>query len=243
MQKFQILSLFFVLISMQIPTPCHADEGKVLWDYWYTVSVKAIPYEYYNEKVVLRDGKIQFFNHVWKKEEGFINEEQLGDFSNGDVNLTPLFFNYRATYRQNEMKIDGNIHDGKTLVVKIKKGEETLPTVTRSIERKSFLSLFFPLWLGRQLKTAKIGTTAPFTTIFEDNVDQGFAPIVGRFRVEKSDDFAKQSNTQKVSVEYGDNDKAIWWVEPLGAAVRIEMPDKSTIVDRVSKEKAEAYLK
>jgi uncharacterized protein YneR len=219
-------------------------DGKVIWDNWYTVSVsKNIPYEYYNEKAVLKDGKIQFFNHVWKKEEGFINEEQLGAFSNGDVDLTPLFYNYRATYRASEATIDGNVHDGKMLVVKMKKGAENIPTVTHSIPAKTFFSIFFPLWLGKQLQTAKPNASFSFNTILEDNIDQGFDTVSGRVQVEKPDEFATKSKTKKVSVMYKEDQHSFWWVDDKGAAVRIEMDSNATVVERTTKEKAEAFLK
>jgi hypothetical protein len=212
-------------------------------DYWYTVSVKKIPYEYYNEKVIFRDGKIQFFNNVWKKEEGFINEEQLGSFSNADIDLTPLFYNYRSTYRSTEVKIDGNVHDGNSLVVKAKKGDQALPTITKSIRPKTFLSLFFPLWLGKKLETMKENVTVSFSTLQEDNIDDGFDSVSGHVRLEKADDFSKKTGTKKIAVDYRDDARSYWWVDKQGAALQIEMPDKGTLVERSTKEKAEAFLK
>jgi hypothetical protein len=239
-----ILTLLFAMNFLSNPArAASADSaGKVIWDHWYTVTVRNIPYEYYSEKVVLKDGNIHFFNDVWKKEEGFLNQEQLGAFSNSDVDLTPLFYNYRATYRSNEVTIDGNVHDGKTLVVKVKKGGEALPTITKSISPKTFLSLFFPLWLGKQLQTAKENVTISFSTILEDNVDDGFDSTSGRVRLEKADEFAKSSKTKKVAVDYKDDSRSYWWVDDLGSAVKIEMPDKGTVVLRTTKEKAEAFL-
>jgi nitroimidazol reductase NimA-like FMN-containing flavoprotein (pyridoxamine 5'-phosphate oxidase superfamily) len=220
-----------------------ADAGKVLWDYWYTVSVKKIPYEYYNEKAVFRDGKIQFFNTVWKKEEGFINEEQLGSFSNADVDLTPLFYNYRETYRSTEVKIDGNIRDGKTLVVKVTKSGGSLPTVTASIRPKTILSLFFPLWLGKKLETMKENVTVSFVTLQEDNVDDGFNSVSGSARLEKPDDYANKTKTKRVAVDYKENARSYWWVDKQGAALKIEMSDRGTLVERSTKEKAQTFLK
>jgi hypothetical protein len=234
---------YFVAGFLALSSAHAADSGKVLWDYWYTVSVKKIPYEYYNEKVVFRDGKIQFFNNVWKKEEGFINEEQLGSFSNADMDLTPLFYNYRETYRSTEVRIDGNIHDGTTLVVKAKKGDVALPTVTKSIRAKTFLSLFFPLWLGKKLETMKENVTVSFLTLQEDNIEDGFDSVSGHVRLEKADDYAKKTGTKKVAVDYKDDARSYWWVDKHGAAQLIEMPDKGTMVERTTKEKAEAFLK
>ena len=240
------LKYFFVgllAISFAVSGAYAADSGKVIWDYWYTVSVKKIPYEYYNEKVVFRDGKVQFFNTVWKKEEGFINEEQLGSFANADMDLTPLFYNYRETYRSTEVKIDGNIHGGNSLVVKVKKNDQSLPTVTKSIRAKTFLSLFFPLWLGKRLETMKENVTNSFLTLQEDNIDDGFDSVSGHVRLEKADDFAKKTATKKVAVDYKDDARSYWWVDKQGAALKIEMPDKDTVVERTTKEKAAAFLK
>jgi hypothetical protein len=249
MSKMKMILSTCILLSLISSNIAFSEEaavtdGKVIWDNWYTVSVsKNIPYEYYNEKVIYKDGKIQFFNHVWKKEEGFINEETLGAFSNGDVDLTPLFYNYRATYRATEATIDGNVHDGKTLVVKVKRGTEDIPTVTHSIPQKTFFSIFFPLWLGKQIQTAKPKASFVFNTILEDNVDQGFDTVTGRVTVEAPDAFSEKTHTKKVSVSYKDDQHSNWWVDDKGAAVKIEMESNSTVVERVSKEKAQAFLK
>jgi hypothetical protein len=248
---FYILALFVLSVpNVRASDPAgttaattSTDTGKVLWDYWYTVAVnKTIPAEYYNEKVVLHGDKLQFFNHVWRKEEGYINEEQLGAFATADMALTPLFFNFRSTYRATETVVDGNVRDGKTLVVKIRKGGESLPTVTKSIPSNTFFSVFFPVWLGKALTTMKEGRTVSFSTILEDDVEHGFESESGMVRLDKSDDFAEKTHTKKIIVDYR-SVKSTWWVDLHGASIRTEMPETGALIERVSKEKAEAFLK
>ena len=103
--RYHFLAAFATLAL--VASTCLADDhGKVVWDYWYTVTVQKIPAEIENEKVVMHGDKLQFMQHVWKKEEGYINEEQLGAFAKADPDLTPLFFNFRSTYRTTETIVD-----------------------------------------------------------------------------------------------------------------------------------------
>jgi hypothetical protein len=242
----KLILLASAVLTVLSTTPTFAgspdQQGKVLWDYWYTVAVNKIPAEYYNEKVVLRGDKLQFFNHVWRKEEGFINEEQLGAFATADMNLTPLFFNFRSTYRTTELVVDGNVKDGKTLVAKIRKGGQSLPTVTKSIPSKTFFSVFFPVWLGKAITDLKPGRSASFMTILEDDVEHGFESESGTVRLEEPDEFAQKTQSKKVTIDYR-SVRSMWWVDSHGAAIRTVMPETGAVIDRVSKQAAEAFLK
>lgn len=237
-------SLFVILLAAGLSTSlaARADDGKVVWDYWYTVSVNKIPAEMYNEKFVMHDDKIQYMQHVWKKEEGYMNEEQLGAFSKADENLTPLFFNFRSTYRTTETVIDGTVKNGKNLVVKIRKGTDALPSVSKSVPTGTFFSVFFPVWLRKAQPTLKEGKTVSFGTILEDDVENGFSTESGLVRLEKPDDFAQSSGTKKLAVDYL-NSRTYWYIDSQGSPVKTVRPDGNMVIERVSKDKAEAFLK
>ena len=204
--------------------------------------MQKIPAEIENEKVIMHGDKLQFLQHVWKKEEGYINEEQLGAFAKADPDLTPLFFNFRSTYRTTETIVDGTVKDGKSLVIKIRKAGQTLPSVTRSLPSKTFFSVFFPVWLHKVVPTLKEGAAVSFSTILEDDIEHGFESESGTVRLEKGDEYSQSSNTKKITVDYL-NVRSLWYLDSQGAAVRTVMPENSAIIERVSKEKAEAFLK
>src|SRR5688572_7979786 len=114
-----------LLIALLLPPPASAttEARKVLWDHWYTMTLnKRTHYGYYNEKVEIRGDKIHFQNTLFKKEEGFINEEQLGTVATNDARLAPLYFNFHSTYRATETNIDGSTKDG-ILSAKVRQGE------------------------------------------------------------------------------------------------------------------------
>lgn len=238
-------SIFFGILS----APCHAAQknppkggDQVLRDTWYTMTLNGkIPYGYYNEKVELRKGRMFVQVHVWKKEEDFINEEQLGTFAENDDTLTPLFFNFHSTYRSTETTIDGTVQAGK-LSVQIKKGTQELPLVKRSIPAKTFLAQFFPVWLEKQIPILKAGKSVAFSAIVEDNLDLNFAPVHGRVKLETPDEFAKSTGTLKLSIMFHDL-PSIWWIDEKGTAVRIKMTDTNTIAEKTTQEKAQNSLK
>jgi len=217
-------------------------KDRLLWDYWYTVSVnKVLHYEYYNDHVELKKDRLVFLNHAWKQEEDYINEEQLGVFAQNDVDLSPLFFNFHSTYRSIETSIDGNVKDGKELTVRVRKGNTELPAIKKMVPHKTFFSELFPIWLGNRLSTFKTGQVYSFLTILEDNLESEFQTIDGQVRIEQPDDFAIKTHTVKLTVNYREM-KSLWWVEASGAPMRIEMPLQKTIVQRVTKDAAQKFF-
>ena len=108
-------SLFVFLALLAIfPRPAAAASGSAAaaiaksWNHWYTVTIlPGTRYAYYHETLEKNRGRLHFKTEMWKKEEGFINSEQLGVFSQDDADLTPLFYNFHANYRQSEASIDG----------------------------------------------------------------------------------------------------------------------------------------
>jgi hypothetical protein len=231
------MTLFLALL---LATTAFAnDSSKLLWDNWYTMTSGKTPYGYYNERVEVRGEKIHFQNKLWKREEGFINEEQLGTVAES-MTLKPLFFNFHANYRATEITIDGNIASN-LLTAKIHKGKEEVPTIKRSFGGKPIFSQFFPVWLGLKLKEMKPGRELTFSAILEDNMDLGFTPVTGRVKLEKPDDLAAKTGTQKITVNYQGN-KSMWWVESSGAPIRIEMAAQKVLVERATPEKAQKFL-
>lgn len=218
-------------------------QTKVLGDHWYTVAVgEGVPYAYYNDRIEIKDGRLFYQNRFWKKEEGYINEEQLGGFSENTAELKPLFFNFHSMYRTTETNIDGTFKEDGTLTARIRRGEKELPVVTKAVPKGAILSIFFPIWLGKQLGTMEPGQSRSFLSVIEDNLELAFVTVTGRVRMEKPDEFAKKSKTRKLTVDYRDQ-RSIWYVEESGAPVRIVMNGQQALVSRVSKKEAESFLK
>ncbi|MBC7691374.1 MAG: hypothetical protein H7222_06355 [Methylotenera sp.] len=218
------------------------SDGRVLWDSWYIVTLqKKIPYAYYHDHAEIRQGRVVFQNHFWKNEEGYINEEQVGAFAQNDANLTPLFFNFHSTYRSTELMIDGNVQDGKILTVKVRRGDKDLPVIKKNLPTKVFFSSLFQVWIGKHLAGLKAGASLPFLTVLEDNLDLGFSAVHGRMTVDKPDAYAQKTGTTRLKVEHQDKN-TVWYVEPNGNPIRIEMPEQHALVERVPESVAKKFL-
>jgi hypothetical protein len=211
------------------------------WDNWYTVTLNGkIPYEYYHETIETQDGRMIYRLHAWKKEEEFINEEQLGAYAQAS-DLTPLFFNFHSTYRGSEKTIDGTVQDGRMLVIKSSEGTagslKEKPLIRRSISKGIFFSSFFPVWVARQGAKLKPGHALPFSSILEDGGDNPAAP------------FSNASGTLKpiaggeprFEVDFR-NQKSQWTFDAQGAPSRIVMPASRAIVERVTEKVAKQFL-
>jgi|GEM_PF-1066366 len=225
-------------------------EAKLLWESWYTIEADgSVPYGYYSDRAEkMPDGRLHFENRIWKHEEGWINEESLGAYAKDDPQLTPLFFNFWSNYRSTETLIDGTITDGKQLAVRIKKTGKELPVVKRSIPVGTTLSVFFPLWIGRAaaeaIRTgARTGAVKTFLTVFEDDIQDGFPPKSGNYRLEEPDEFAMKTGTTRLRVETRDL-PSHWYITKTGMPIRIDMPASRIRVNKVaSREEAEGFLK
>lgn len=221
-----------------ITQPPSAGE-KLIWDAWYTITLNdGSRYGYYNDRVELRKGRVFFSNHVWKMEENYINEEQLGAYAEPDENLTPLFYNFHSVYRTTETQIDGTVTDGRLLSVKSRRGDRDFPQVKKSIPPRTLFSVLFPVWLKDRASKMKPGDSLPFSTVIEDNIDQSFSIVTGRAKREKSEPGSKLS---KFLVDYK-GVKSFWYLDSSGVADRIEMPAHGTVVQRVSEEAAKKFL-
>jgi len=220
-------------------------DTTVLSDDWYTITLGAgangKPYGYYNDHVEIKKGRLFYQNHVWKREEDYINEEQLGAFAENSPELIPLFFNFHSTYRTSETSIDGTVVDGKLLTVRAKQGGSELPIVKKALTSKTFFSIFFPYWLKQHLAELKPGKTLSFRTILEDNIEQGFNTVYGSVKQEKPDAFAEKSGTKKFLVDYRSL-RSFWWLDAEGTCLRMEMPQQKMLVQKVNKAQAQAFL-
>lgn len=232
-----LVTLFFVT-----PTFANTDVASSNSDHWFTVTLLPnTPYAFYRETIEYKNGKIHFKTQMWKKEEGYINEEQLGAFALDNEVLTPLFYNFHSTYRTSEITIDGSATENK-LTVRVKKISETQaekPIVTRVIPSKTIFSSFFPVFLKKQFrKKAKQGS---FLAILEDNETLGFSPVNGSFKKVDPDEFAKGSGATRFEVQFSGN-RSYWYLDRDGATVRIEMPGQKARVDRVTEAAAKAFF-
>lgn len=240
---FALIAALAAPLAWPGPAPAPSSAPSKAWDSWYTVTVgKSTRYAYYNDKVEYRpDGKVFFQNRFWKKEEGYLNEEALGAIALNDSDLTPQFFNFYSTYRATETKIDGVVREGKHLAVRVRKGNTELPIIRRGVSPRVIFSVFFPVWIGKKLASAKPGAKVAFMTILEDGVDLGFQTIHGNFKIEPPDDFAKRNQVTKLAVDYRDI-KSIWYVRSNGMPERIEMPTQHTLIQRAPADQAKAFL-
>lgn len=215
------------------------------WDHWYTVTVlPRTAYAYYHETLAQTKGRLHFKTEMWKREEGFINSEQLGVFSQDDPALTPLFYNFHANYRESEVSIDGTVANGR-LQIRIRRNERELPLLARGLPGKAFFSSLFPVWMSRKLKDLPAdqaqSQSIPFLAILEDNQDAGFPAESGRIRVAAPDEFSKSSSSTRVEVDFN-GQRSSWYLDRNGAPLRIEMPGQKTRVDRVTEKQAKAFL-
>jgi hypothetical protein len=233
--------LSLALSAASLVPVAQAAAPNANWESWYTISVRKTPYAYYSEKHELRSGKHYFLNQVWKKEADFINEEQVGVVTAADAELSAQFFNFHSNYRASETTVDGAVKDS-IVTIRVKQGGKDLPQIRKPMPKKAFFSTFFPVWLSQQLPSMKEGRSLSYLTIFEDNLEAGFSAVVGQVQLEKPDDYAKKNHAHKLSVTNG-NLRSTWWVDDNGSSLRIENPSQGTVVERVARAKAEAFLK
>lgn len=242
MTKFLILPVFaFTLVATSLAADPSDKQPELLWNSWYTMTIGGkIPFGYYNDKVERKDGKLAFRNHLWKKEEGFINEERVVSFGKDDENVSPLLFNFVATYRDTEISIDGTF-EGQKLKVKARKGKEALSPIQTSITSKTFLSTLFQAWLGKHLPKMKTGKRTSFSTIFEDALTSRYAAVAGGVTPEPEDEVARKSSTRKLTVDLA-GVKSTWYVLPTGEAIRIEKPDQKLVIQKTTEAEARRFL-
>ncbi len=217
-----------------------AGQPAPKWDHWYTVTIlPSTPYAYYRETIESPNGRLHFKTQMWKQEEGYINEEQLGAFALDNEILTPLFFNFHSTYRTSELMIDGTANESQ-LKIRIKKDGADKPVITKVMPSKTIFSSLFPVWLRKQL--LKKQTSGSFLAVLEDNESIGFSAVSGSYKMVENDDFSKSSGSTRIEVNFSDN-KSYWYLDSNGSPIRIEMPAQKTRVERVTEAKAKSFFK
>jgi hypothetical protein len=226
--------------------PAADAKSELLWESWYTVTVtgptgKRISFAYYLDRAERTQGRIRFQNQIWKKEEGFVNEESLGAFAQDDAALTPLFFNFRSAYRDSETTIDGTVGEKRSLSVRARRGGQDLPLIQRTLPTGVMFSSHFPLWLHRRLAELKPDRWVSFATVLEDNLEAGYATMDGRVRLEKEDATARRLGARRITVHYRDQD-SVWYVDAQGVPLRIELTAQRATVERVTEKQARAFL-
>jgi hypothetical protein len=233
--------LISLVASSALAASAAAPKSDLLWNSWYTMTVGGkVPFGYYNDRVERKDGKIAYQNQLWKMEEGFLNEERVVSFAKDNDSLTPLLFNFHATYRDTELAIDGTF-TGAELVAKARKQKENLTPIRTNVPSKAFLSTLFQTWLGRKLPEMKPGKRLSFSTIFEDALETRYSTIPGNVVLEAEDETAKKTGTKKLAVELGGM-KSVWYVLPTGEAVRIEKPDQKLVIQKTTEAEARRFL-
>jgi hypothetical protein len=214
-----------------------------LWDAWYIVTVNdTVPYAYFNEKASVIDGRAHLQLRIWKKEEGFINEENIGAFAADEPSLRPLFYNYRLTYKSTETQIDGTVDADRFLVTKVRKNGTDVPTSRKQLPKDAILSYTFPIWLARKYGSLQKDKPVSFYALTEDGVDSGFPISTGTVTLLSDDEIATKTKTKRVKVNFMDAD-SFWWIRPGGNAFAIHTPTRKILTQQVTQEKALGFLK
>lgn len=251
------LTVLWFICSFLVAAPGQAENptpnpSRVIYDAWFTVTRQepdqnAVHYQFYNDRMELKNGRMVFQNHLWKKEDNHISEEQVGALAEMNGTLTPQFFNFKAIDGSSEISIDGSFaksaHSNQTLsfVAKVRKNGSDLTPIRKTLPNQTILSTFFSVWLSTHLSDWKTGSTKNFSAVLENDLESGFALQPGSARLEPADDFAKQHSARKISLQFT-GQKSTWWVDKDGVPFRIDFPGLSTTVKRVSEKEAKNFL-
>ena len=228
-------------------------KATVLWDNWYTVSLKGAPFSYYNEKVEVLSDRIKIQVNQWFKEGNAgkitVRSENLGASAKNTPLLEPLIYNFRKNENGVDTSIDGTVtNNGKIFSVKDKTGNAEVKTLRAEMLPKIILSSFFPVWINKNYKRINGVQPIEFTAIVEDKVkiaedkSQSTIPITKGTAYEmREDDFAKKTATRKLRIEF-DGTVFLWWVGKNGEAVQIQVPSQEQLVKKVEKKIAEDFF-
>ena len=232
---------FLISLSIACFSVPALAKNKVLWDKWYTIQVGKQRYAYYNERFEIKKNRIICRYKMWKKESGFINEEHEGAISQNDAALTPLSYNFYSVFRTTQTKIDGNISPSGILKVKGSIGTKQIPVVSRELPKGTVFSIFFPIWIRKNLSKFKVGKSMNFKSFLEDQHERGYPNEMGTVTELAQGDFAKKKNARKFSVNYS-GFRSTWWVAKDGSALRIESKQQNSLVQLVSKKEAKTFI-
>jgi hypothetical protein len=234
------LALGVLLICTQASTAPATPQAKTLWDRWYTLTIEPnIRYGYYNEKAESRGETVFLQTQIWKKEEDFINQEQMGVLSKSD--LTPVAYNFRSTYRSTETTLDGTIDEQRVLNLKLKISNKPEQSVKKQLPQNVIFSSAFPLWVGKNIGRLKPKTPISFQAFLEDSPHEDFRMESGIVIRQEPDTLAKSMKLNRLSVRFRNQDST-WWVREQGDAHQIHLPAQKIWIKEVSKDVALKYL-
>lgn len=232
-----------LIIFLTLPGAAFAQKNSLLWDNWYTVTQNGTPDSYYNEKVEILTDRVKIQVNWWISEKNKIRTENLGATAKNSPLLEPLLYNFRTTLPDGSEKIiDGTIlKDGKVFSVKLSKNGKSEKPLKAQMLPKLILASFFPVWIHKNYKRISPVQPIEFKSIVEDQVENEVPIIKGSAYEMRPDDYAKQSKTRKLRIEFNQL-VAYWYVNPIGDTTKILIPSLQKEVLKVNKEKAQTFL-
>ncbi len=233
-----------LMFALQLPLilPLAPARAELLWDNWYIESEDGIPQSYYNEKAETKGDRAKIQVNKWIRDGKRIRSENLGATAKNSTLLEPLFYNFRTQVNGEEKVIDGTVSgNGKVFSIKSKVGIRQSRPLRAEMVPKLFFSSFFPLWIHKNAKRISGVQPIEFQSIVEDQVDDQIPVYRGSAYEMKPDEFAKETRTRKLRIEFN-RIVAIWWVTPKGDAIKVDLPALKRTVLLTTREKAEASL-
>lgn len=232
--------LSLVALLACIPASSAPEKSKTLWDRWYTLTIDPkIRYGYYNEKAETRGDTLFLQTQIWKKEEDFINQEQMGILSKAD--LAPMAYNFRSTFRASETTLDGTIDDQRVLNVKSKAANKPEQALKKQLPKNVIFSSAFPLWIGKNIDRLKPKAPVSFQAFLEDSPQEDFRVESGVVTRQEPDALAKSMKLIRLSVRFRNQDST-WWVRENGDAHQIHLPAQKLWIKEVPKNVALKFL-
>lgn len=243
LSKFRHLTLIFAPFLIISQTHAAKTPNEVLWDNWYTVSQNNSPDSYYNEKAEIAGDRVKIQVNTWVKKNGKIVAENLGAYSKNTKLLEPLLFNFRTNDGGIEKSIDGTIlNNGKVFSIKITKNGNTSVPLRAEMLPKLILTSFFPVWINKNYNRITGVQPIEFMAIVEDQVEKEVPVVKGSVYEMLNDEFSKETHTRKLRIVFNQV-VCFWYVTPKGDAVKISVPAANKTVVKVTKEKAQEFLK
>lgn len=232
------LTLIFTLANLS--TSALPQEKEVLlFEEWYQIIInKKDKIAYYSDRVSKVGKHIRFKHSLWKNEEGYMNREELSSFSEDNKELTPAFFNLFEKYRESETTTDGTFQNSNTIHITVKKLGEKPNKIEKNTRKNSIFSLFFPLWIAKNMDSMK-GSTAHSVNVFvEDGKTSPSRQESATATLVPQDDFAKKTDSHKFIIKFL-GQESTWWLKKNGMLEKIEMPAKNAEVIRVNATEAQ----
>ena len=207
------------------PLAVSAETTKTsqIYNEWYVVRLNENDtIAYYNESLEFREGEYFTKQVVWRKDEGFINHEEIATQSKAD--FTPKFFNYKLKYRDSLITINGTVQESGIIRISSKKNDEPSNSFERSIPKNSIFSTVFPFWILKHFESNQNSKSVKI--IFEDRLFEKLNFEAATVTSLKLDSDAKKLEAKKYLVKIS-GVSAAWYLGKLGMAKLISIPTKS----------------